>query len=232
MSPTYPGMSNARPLLPTLISALALCANCSSTAHAPSSHVAESPHTDEGTEASAIGVFPPPAMQKSPATKLRSLRKGDDCYYAPDDVRNYEHQRLAAALDAVMRKEGGYVLPTTIGPPLETQPMQLGDTMDGESGEPLMVIGTYNSCSTGRVLPFVVSADGGISAVVVTAKATKTTDVNLCRPHCPGCGPQAPDLPVLAEVPEGSFLAPVRRIEVPIDVQLNFTSNKVCEPMS
>ncbi len=243
-------MSNFASLRPAnILCVIALATSCSSSATSPPLESATSPLEteqpaapphDAGAQDDAKNTSqlylepqapkpftPPQEMQQLPVTDVSSLPSGKRCRHVSSTVHDYEQSRLVPALDALMRREGGYVLPA-VPRQTATPSLRVGETVRGDAGENLMVVGTYNQCLP--TPPLVVSSDGSISAVYITPKPRRKKTVSLCQPHCPGCGMASPDLPLLVEVPEGSFVAPPKHMEVPIDVQLQFTSNQACMP--
>lgn len=216
-----------------LLMAGAACSPAASPAHSKATSQGATSQGDsgaaDGTKPETFRAFRKPPKHSMPAaTKEKNLPKGDSCRTVSSAVYNTERIRLVAALDATMRSAGGLVLPLRSHIGLTPQSREIGHEFRGPKGERLMIVGQYNECSTPP--PYVLTADYEIFAAYPKAVGKKKRVINACMGDCGGCGMQTPDVPAIAEVPEGSRVVQSREVDVPMATEVVFMTKEMCMP--
>jgi hypothetical protein len=160
---------------------------------------------------------PPPLVLAAPTTTSEACA----------DAGPAERERERAALDAALRKKGGYVLALqTFGEYLDHDPKDIGSIVRGRSGERFLVIG---SLSCGQRLPvFAIDTAGAVFQPTPIVKARSTRSLAECEPECGGCGHSMPPERIVAEVPAGAHLDPkgTRDVEVPMEIRVRVVPSK------
>ncbi len=216
--------------LPSLLLASAACSPATNpaptidptpSAQAPQENGETSAADGQASTPDGFRAFPsPPKLAMPSPTQVDDLPEDNNCRRVSGAVYDHEQTRHIAALDAEMRRLGGLVLPLRTQKGLKLTSYKVGHEFRGPKGERLMIVGSYNECSTPR--PFVLSADYEIFAVSTTLVGKRKRVVEACSADCRGCGVNAPDLPAIAEVPPGSRVVQSRSVKVPIATELVF----------